>query len=672
MREDDILSNLNKYFGYEAFRPGQLPIILKILEKRDVIVCKEAGFGKSLCFQLPGIMREGLVVVFSSLPSRIERKCQELSSKKLNCAYLNKIMCNNQSISQDLRNVIESKNKFWDDLRSIRTSGLKFLYVTLSHFKNSTKLREVLEDIYRKNMLQAIVIDDINYTYQWLSSFKRDYSKLGLLREIYPNTAFLCFIGPTSQDKFFIVKDTLHLKNPYMLNEPSTMINLSYQVMYMDESIPTLKLIQFIKESYHGKSGIIYCFNKDDCQTLVENLKINDISSILYTCELTDKQKDWIKYRNADGIVIVCLSGLPVDLSLIKIDFTVHMRIPIALDIYIEETSKVGKYGTERNNIVLYSKTDSQYHLNLMTNPFKEKISKAIDIEIKSLLLDELRVYRQELFEVILFAENQSICRQVLVLKYLNDENVVEPCGICDVCLVMTESFVIDMSYSLKKILMAIWVINRSQNGVKSDNFIFAGITFLIDVLLGRMGESMKIFTGQLSDNWIFGLFGSWDSNILYILIIVLLIQKFASVNLVANDEFAVHQNLVITNKGKQFVETTHEFGIPFSCKDVKITKWFDINWVENQFIKDLKTIITYYYKSYNLEHDYYFHNYCIHLISMVQNTEEVTLTKLKKYKFQPDENQLHGYDRDLFISCLMYHRILTSLKNGVGNNKAT
>lgn len=229
--------------------------------------------------------------------------------------------------------------------------------------------------------------------------------------------------------------------------------------------------------------------------------------------------------------------------------------MPIALDVFLLETSKVGCNGTRGDCIVLYCKEDSELQLSSMTERY-EKASANTNTEAKTQLLIDLKIRRRELFEMILFAENLPLCRQIMMLTYLNEENVVEPCGRCDICEIMKKSFVVNFSFSLKKILMAIWSLNDYQvKGVKSDDFFFASIEFLIDLLMGTPSDH----TLKLRHKWYFGSFGSWDKNILHTLIIVLLIKKFATVNIVTNNEFGVYQNLVLTFKGQQFIKSTCE-----------------------------------------------------------------------------------------------------------------
>lgn len=231
-----------------------------------------------------------------------------------------------------------------------------------------------------------------------------------------------------------------------------------------------------------------------------------------------------------------------------------HATMPSSLNTYIQEAGKLGRGQNPTDCIIFYSILDYKRALDFITEPFKKEIKRGSS-ENKKKLEAELMERRNELYDVLVYAENMTICRQVFLLKHFDDESAAAPCGVCDVCAVMENSFVIDMSFTMKKILLSLWTINRRQKLRKEASW--ATINNFVSLL---MGDLQKCFMGSwVIKEWVFGTFKSWDEQTLYRLIVILLSNKLMFVNQVVDDKFNVNQNLIITAKGQRFVQSNEE-----------------------------------------------------------------------------------------------------------------
>ncbi|XP_008203873.1 putative ATP-dependent DNA helicase Q1 isoform X1 [Nasonia vitripennis] len=657
--EDDILSNLNKFFGYKSLRPGQLAIVTQILQKNDVLICKEKGYGKSLCFQLAGLIQDGVTIIISPLLSSAEEECDKLAAfTRIKCAYLH--TDNHQDQEQDLRNVLIKKNKVLEDLRNPRSSELKFLYVTIDYILNSSKLKHILIDLYKENLLNAVVVDEVHCVTQWIYSFKSDYSTFGFLRDLFFNVPFLFCSGPITKQTLALIQTILHLRNPYIFNDPSVRYNLSYKVMYKGNNFPTEKLIDYVKNAYTGKTGFMYCQNKESCLALSKKLRENGVENFYYHSAISDKDKAALHSMVISGIVVVCVSGADVDISLQKVDYVVHTVIPNCLEVYFQEAGKAGKNTEYGDCVMFYSMDDCDLDLRSSVNYYMESM-KLANAEKKEQLGCQLKDYRRKINEVVVYAENTSICRQVFLLKYFNDESVEIPCGICDVCIVMKDGFVIDMSHVLRKILMCAWSINRHQKSIaECDLFFTATVPNIIAALLGTV--KMRHCDLWLVKEWFYGSFASWDAQVLHRFLYVLISHRYLAVNHVFNENFEAFENLIITPEGQEFVKSNNELTLTFSLKDTSFTKWLNIDWIADQYKKDLDGVVLYHALHSNLQRVAEWHGpYVTHLFHTVPGTWD----EFKEIKMNYMKNEKNNFDEDLFTVCLIYYQIFRKLKNG-------
>lgn len=379
----------------------------------------------------------------------------------------------------------------------------------------------------------------------------------------------------------------------------------------------------------------------------------------------------------------MCVSGAEVDISLPKVDYVVHSVIPNSLEVYFQEAGKAGKNTEYGDCIMFYSMDDCDLDLRYATNDYMETMKDA-NTETKEQLGRELKDYRRKIYDVVVYAENTSICRQIFLLKYFNDESVEIPCGVCDVCTVMKDGFVVDMSHILRKILMSIWSVNRHQKVTGGCGLFFtATVQNVIAALLGRV--EMRHSDSWLVKEWFFGSFASWDAQVLHRFLYVLLSHKYLSFNHVFNENFEAFQNLIITPEGQEFVKSNNEvkeytiffsiivqtffvlhvayanfqLTLTFSRKDTSFTRWLNENWIKDQYKKDLDGVVLYHALHSNLHGVSEWHGpYVARLFHTVPGTWD----DFKKIKLNYMKNEKNNFDEDLFTVCLIYYQIFRSM----------
>lgn len=238
----------------------------------------------------------------------------------------------------------------------------------------------------------------------------------------------------------------------------------------------------------------------------------------------------------------------------LRIDYVLHVTMPSSLNAYVQETGKAGRHGNQTECVLFYSILDYQSTLDFITEPFKKQI-KRVNFKQQKNLESELSERRDELYSVLVYSENLTVCRQVFLLKYFNEETATVPCGVCDVCMLLQDSFVVDVSFVMKKILMAIWTINRHQKTRKEATY--ASINNFTALLKGN--HHSCTMGSWIIREWAFGSFKSWDDQFLYRLLVILLSNKLVKLNQVADEKFNINQNLIITPKGQAFLQTNEE-----------------------------------------------------------------------------------------------------------------
>lgn len=414
----DVKLALKDRFHLRGFRPNQLEAINATLAGKDVFVLMPTGGGKSLCYQLPSVIAsgrtKGVTVVISPLLSLMQDQVEHL--KKLNIqAFL---------INSEV--TVEHRNLVMKGLRDPRADQLiQLLYVTPEMLNKSKTLVSALQELHQRRLLARIVIDEAHCVSQWGHDFRPDYKALGEVRGRFRGVPVMALTATATENVKVDVIHNLDIEGCEVYTQSFNRPNLTYEVRSKGKAKEVLESIaETIKKSYLGRSGIIYCLSRADCENVAAKLRQEyRINACHYhagmdSVERSNVQKEWQAGRY-HVIVATIAFGMGIDKPDVR--FVVHYTMPKSLEGYYQETGRAGRDGKRSGCYLYYGYRDTA------------SLRRMIDEGEGS--WEQKERGRQMLRNVVQFCENKSDCRRVQVLAYFNETFRREDCHeSCDNC----------------------------------------------------------------------------------------------------------------------------------------------------------------------------------------------------------------------------------------------
>ena len=341
----ELLGTLKKHFGYDQFRPLQCEIIHDALAGRDVFVLMPTGGGKSLCFQLPALMRNGLTIVVSPLISLMKDQVDALQASGIPATYLN------STLSRD-----DAKARW----RGLHRGAYRMLYVSPERLMLETFLERALN----WNIAQ-IAIDEAHCISEWGHDFRPEYRELKKLREHFPDAPVMALTATaTERVRADIVKE-LKLREPRCYVASFNRPNLTYRVV--PRTAPYKRLLEFIR-ARPNESGIVYCFSRKNTESLARNLTEDGISAKPYHAGLTtgERTKHQESFLRDDVRVITATIAFGMGINKPNVRFVVHYDLPKNLESYYQETGRAGRDGLPSECVLLFSASDVAKQLHFI------------------------------------------------------------------------------------------------------------------------------------------------------------------------------------------------------------------------------------------------------------------------------------------------------------------
>ena len=459
---------LKKYFGYDSFREGQEEVINEILKGRDVLAIMPTGAGKSLCYEIPALMMDGITIIISPLISLMQDQVTALKDLGITATYIN------SSLSDfEIGNV----------LNDIKNDKYKIVYVAPERLESQSFI-----DFMANIKIAMVTVDEAHCISQWGQDFRPSYLKItSFINGLNKRPILSAFTATANQE----VKDDmlcmLRLENPYVIVTGFDRKNLYYSVEKLNIKGKNEYIVNYIKE-HPNDSGIIYCATRNNVDEVCELLKTFNVRVTKYHAGLSNEER---KKNQEDFIFDICpiivatnAFGMGIDKSNVR--FVIHYNMPQSMENYYQEAGRAGRDGEDSNCILLFSPQDVMINKFLLERKdFNNASYEEIEL-IKGRDLKRLRA--MEYYCKI------TTCLRNFILEYFG-EKVSKPCDNCQNC--HKEFQKIDMTYEAK------WIINciAETKGRYGVNAVIGTVLGLDRARLREMGTTEYKSYGKLKNS---------------------------------------------------------------------------------------------------------------------------------------------------------------------------
>lgn len=442
---DSLLTQLKRYFGFDSFRPLQEQIINDVLSGKDVFALLPTGGGKSLCFQLPALVRDGLTVVISPLIALMKDQVDALIANGIAATYLN------SSVDAD-----EARERW----RGLHEKKYKLLYVAPERLM----LGDFIEHLSKWNVT-LLAVDEAHCISEWGHDFRPEYRRLSELRDRLPEIPILALTATATERVREDIVRLLNLKEARCYQASFNRPNLFYRVWPKQNAYQ--QILDFVSVR-PNESGIVYCFSRQSAEDLAERLKKDGIKAQPYHAGLANatraRHQDHFIRDRAQVICATIAFGMGINKSNVR--YVIHHDIPKNIEGYYQETGRAGRDGLPSECVLLFNPADAQKQrrfIEMKNDPREQEIA------------------RRQLAEIVNFSESIE-CRRAFLLNYFGEAHP-GACGGCDNCLSPRARF--DGTVAAQKFLSCVYRI-KVKTGFS------VGMGHVIDVLRGAQSEKIK------------------------------------------------------------------------------------------------------------------------------------------------------------------------------------
>ena len=436
---------LKKVFGYDSFRGRQAEVIESVLAKKDNFVLMPTGAGKSICYQVPALLLEGVTIVISPLIALMQDQVLGLRELGVNAAAINS----------------NTGSSNYSTIEAMQQGKIDLVYVSPERL-----LSEDFFTMLQNCPINLFAIDEAHCVSSWGHDFRPEYAKLHILNEYFPNIPKIALTATADTATRRDIKEKL-FSTEREVKEFVTGFdrpNIEYQIIYKDT--PKKQLLNFLNTEQKGNSGIVYCISKKKVDDVAAFLQKEGYNAFPYHAGLSRdiREKNQGKFISEENIIIVATIAFGMGIDKPNVRFVAHLDLPKTIENYYQETGRAGRDGLAAKAWMAYGMQDVGLLQTFISNsnaPEKQKY-----------------VERQKLNALLGICET-SRCRRQVLLEYFGDKS--DACGNCDICL--NPPATIDGKEPAQKILSAIYRTGQ-----------LFGAAHIIDVLLGKETERMKQF----------------------------------------------------------------------------------------------------------------------------------------------------------------------------------
>ena len=438
------LSLLKQTYGYDQFRGQQEEIINHLIAGGSSFVLMPTGSGKSLCYQIPSLCREGVGVIVSPLIALMQDQITALAQLGISAGAINSNMSD--------REVFEVKEK-------LEHNNLDLLYVAPE--------RLVMPDfveLLKTVKVALFAIDEAHCVSQWGHDFRPDYTALSFLAERFEGVPRIALTATADRATRKDIIERLKLEGGKIFIGGFDRPNIHYSIQ--ERNNPKKQVYDFIMNNHPEDSGIIYCISRKKVEDMAEWLQKKNIHALPYHAGLTPevRSRNQDRFLRDDKVIIVATIAFGMGIDKPDVRFVAHMNIPKSIEAYYQETGRAGRDGLPANAYMIYGMDDAVMQRNWIEDSEAPEIQK--------------RIEHQKLNALLGLCE-AAICRRQILLEYFDDRG--EPCGNCDTCDTKPETF--DGTTPAQMALSAVY-----RTGQRF------GMVYVVDVLLGMMDDRIIQF----------------------------------------------------------------------------------------------------------------------------------------------------------------------------------
>jgi ATP-dependent DNA helicase RecQ len=431
---------LRRVFGYDTFRGSQQEIIDHLIGGQDAVVLMPTGGGKSLCYQIPALVRDGTGVVVSPLIALMQDQVDALRGLGVRAGFLNS--------TQDMgaRRLVED---------AFLAGELDLLYVAPERLCTEPALR-----LLERGRISLFAIDEAHCVSQWGHDFRPDYLGLAVLRERFAGVPLVALTATATQATRAEIVSRLHLAQARQFVASFNRPNIQYRIAPKND--PKRQLLELLRTEHAGDSGIVYCLARASVEQTAEFLAGNGHVALPYHAGLDSRTRgeNQARFLREDGVIMVATIAFGMGIDKPDVRFVAHLDLPKSVEGYYQETGRAGRDGRDSTAWLSYGLQDVVQQRKLIDSSAGDEAHR--------------RRQSQHLDAMLALCETVG-CRRVQMLGYFGEQS--EPCGNCDTCLTPPEAW--DGTIAAQKLLSAVYRLRNERR----QRF---GAGHVIDILLGK------------------------------------------------------------------------------------------------------------------------------------------------------------------------------------------